>query len=95
MTIDSGETPFRTRLRRAAEEGVLLFVRYGVAMLLFAWLVLWVTADYQTARVGGQQGTAAFQYLQWAVQQGVLPSNAPQATQAPPAAASPVPPASQ
>ena len=39
-----------SRLKAAAAEGLILGVKYGVALLVLAFLLLWAVGDYATVR---------------------------------------------
>lgn len=51
----------RQRLRIAAEEGILLGVKYGLALVIILSITAWGLGDYQQTRVGARQGAAAYQ----------------------------------
>lgn len=52
-----------TRARRAALEGLVLGIKYGIVTLILGTLVLLVLGDYARVRLKSEQGAAAFAYL--------------------------------
>lgn len=69
----SRKLAFKTRLKKAAEEGILIFVKYAlVALLLFGAL------QYFNVLVSGaQNGTQSALYLSELIQKGYLPKAGP------------------
>ena len=55
---------FRTRVRVAAEEGIVFGVKYAIALLLILFAVAWALRDYNAVRVGAARGQASFELLQ-------------------------------
>lgn len=55
---------FTKRLRGAVEDGVMITVRYGVALLLTLGLLAVVVQDYLATRTNAQKGSAAFTFIQ-------------------------------
>lgn len=64
LTIISVEESLKIRMRNAAVEGFLNFIRLGVpvTLLLLAWT--WLIIDYTRVRVQASQGAAVFQMVE-------------------------------
>lgn len=60
---------FRDRFKKAAEEGILLTVKYGLILVIF-YLALQFGLNIVA---GSQNGTASLNYLQQAINKGYLP----------------------
>lgn len=61
------------RLKQAAAEGLVLGVKWGIALLVVGFLVLWAANDYSVVRARAEHGQAAFEYIQKATQQQAAP----------------------
>ena len=59
---------FWTRLRQAAEDGVLLAVKWGVVVIVLGFLGLWALGDYTLVRQRAYNGQIAFEAIQQAQQ---------------------------
>ena len=57
------------RCRTAAQEGTVLGVKYGIAVLLTIWAVAWLLGDYSVVRQRALNGQHAFEYIQRVIQQ--------------------------
>jgi hypothetical protein len=58
---------FRSRLRLAAESGLLTGIKITLALLVPILIIGWLMGDYATVRTQAQRGQAAFDYLNKAV----------------------------
>ena len=59
----------RERLRQAATDGLVLGVKYGVALAVLAAVILLCLGDYGVTRQRAYNGQLAHEYLQKMVQQ--------------------------
>lgn len=59
---------FRTRLRVALEEGLVLGVKYSLVTLLLVGTISFLTKDYLQTRLMAQRGNAAFEYIEKALE---------------------------
>ena len=64
---------FKQRLKKATEEGILLFVKYALLVLL----VFGALQYFNTLVQGSQNGTQSALYLQQAIEKGYLPKPGP------------------
>lgn len=64
---------FKQRLKNAAEQGLLLFVKYSLLVLL----VFGALQYFNTLVQGSQNGTQSALYLQQAIEKGYLPKPGP------------------
>ena len=52
------------RLSAALQEGLVLGVKWGVALLVVGFLILWALKDYGTVRQRALHGQEAFEFIQ-------------------------------
>lgn len=67
------EESFSSKLKRAAEQGILLFVKYALLVLL----VFGALQYFNTLVQGSQNGTQSAIYLNELIQKGYLPKAGP------------------
>lgn len=77
LTILPESESFKIRLRNAAIEGFLNFIKLGVpvTLLLLAWM--WLAIDYTRVRVQASQGAAVFQMVEAQARQQQMKQAAP------------------
>ena len=51
------------RLKTAAEAGLLLGVKWGLAVILTLWSISWVLGDYNLVRQRAENGQRAFEIV--------------------------------
>jgi len=65
---------FRERVSTAAQEGLVLGVKWGIALLAVAILILYAISDYNTVRQRAYNGQLAFEAIQRAQAQQPAPA---------------------
>ena len=77
-------SPIRSRLRDALEAGILLGVKWGIALAIMLMIVATAARDYWIVRERARNGQAAFEFiLQQTQQPRSAPSPAPTAPPSP------------
>ena len=71
------------RLSEAAQSGIVIGVKYGIALVLMLLSVSWILGDYQAVRERARNGQAAFEFLQQQVQRQQQSQSQSQAPVAP------------
>lgn len=52
------------RVKTASVEGLVLGVKWGVALLVWGFLILWALHDYNTVRQRALHGQEAYEFIQ-------------------------------
>ena len=66
-------------IKKAARDGVVLGVKYGLAVAGILLALSWIFNDYQVIRGRAQNGQAAFEFIQRQLQAQAAPKAAPTA----------------
>lgn len=61
-TLESTE-PLKVRVNLALEQGIVLGVKYGTALLLIAFALSWLVGDYTGVRARAWNGQRAYEML--------------------------------
>lgn len=63
------QVPYKMRLKKAAEEGLLLFAKYGLLLFL-----VWLSLNFVNGLIAGSQnGTQSAIYINQLIEKGYLP----------------------
>ena len=65
----------KERIRKAAEEGIILGVKYAVVLALFGAVFGWLVNDYKQTRENAARGDQAFRWTLSGIQAGKLPAD--------------------
>lgn len=69
---------FLERLKGAAQEGILIGVKWAIVLGILGFVVIWAFRDYSIVRARATNGQAAFEFIQKAQAQQQKAVQAPQ-----------------